>query len=65
MPIYVDEIHSDLSVLDGEFPLDEAQLERLVQLVLRRLEERERATRQHSDATALRRDSAPPLPFDE
>jgi hypothetical protein len=65
VPIYVDEMNSDVTVMDGDLPLNEAQIERLVRLVLKRLEETQRAARQHEAATTLRRDSAPPLPISE
>lgn len=65
MPIYVDEMSSNLTVLDGELPLDETQLEHLVQLVLRRLEDRQRAAKISEASTTLRRNSAPPPPIGE
>jgi hypothetical protein len=65
VPIYVDEMNSDMTMLDGELPLNESQLERLVQLVLKRLEAAQRAARQNEAATTLRRDSLPPLPVGE
>lgn len=65
MPVYLDEMISDVTVVDGDLPLNDAQIERLVRLVLRRLEETQRAARQTEAATTLRRDSEPPLPFGE
>lgn len=65
MPMYVDEMSSDVTVLDGELPLNEAQLEQLVRLVLRRLEDKQRAMKKNEAATTLRRDSAPPLPINQ
>jgi hypothetical protein len=65
VPIYVDEMTSDVTVMDGDLPLNAAQLEQLVRLVLKRLEETQRAAQQNQAATTLRRDSLPPLPIGE
>jgi hypothetical protein len=61
MPVHVEEMTSDVAVLDGDLPLTEAQMEKLVKLVLQRLEEKQREARQFREATALRREAAPPL----
>jgi hypothetical protein len=60
MPVHVEEVTSEVAVADGQLPLSDAQLERLVALVARRLEQRRRAARQTRDATALRRGVDPP-----
>ena len=38
MPIRIDEVHADVTVIDGELPLTERQLTKLAQLVASRLE---------------------------
>jgi hypothetical protein len=60
MPVHVEEVTSEVAVADGQLPLSDAQLERLVALVARRLEQRRRAAQQTRDATALRRGVDPP-----
>lgn len=65
MPIHIEEMSSDVTVFDGELPLSPAQLERLIQIVLQRLDQREQGQRQHRDATRLRARAAPPLPLEE
>jgi hypothetical protein len=65
MPIYIEELNSEVTVLDGELPLTDAQLDRLVRLVLRRMEEQQRAARQTAESTRLRLRAAPPTPFSE
>jgi hypothetical protein len=44
MPIHIDEVTTEVTVLDGELPLTDAQVERLVTLILGRLEQQRRAT---------------------
>ncbi|MBV9960433.1 MAG: hypothetical protein JO360_18545 [Acidobacteria bacterium] len=59
MPIHVEEMTSEITVMDGELPFSEAQLEKLVNLVLRRLEGKQREAQKRQDATQLRSGSAP------
>lgn len=61
MPVHVEEITSEVAVLDGDLPLSERQLEKLAALVLRRLEEKKRTERQVREATVLRRQARPSL----
>ena len=65
MPVHIEELISDVTVSDGELPLSPAQLERLVQIVLQRLEKRTQAEHQHQEATRLRPQAAPPTPLEE
>jgi hypothetical protein len=65
MPVHVEEMTSEVAVLDGDLPLSERQMETLAALVLRRLEEKQRAERQMQEATTLRRQARPPLPADD
>jgi hypothetical protein len=60
MPVHVEEVSSEVTVVDGSLPLSEAQVEHLVTLVARRLEEGRRAAARTRDATTLRRGVAPP-----
>jgi hypothetical protein len=60
MPVHVEEVTSEVTVADGQLPLSDAQLERLVALVASRLEQRRRAASQTRDATALRHGAEPP-----
>ena len=65
MPVHIDEMNSEVSVFDGDLPFSPAQLERLIQIVLQRLDQREQGKRQHLEATRLRSRAAPPLPLEE
>ena len=59
MPIHIENVTSDVTVYQGDLPLNAQQLEKLVQMVLRRLEEKEYNQDRSREATRLQRDSAP------
>ncbi len=61
MPVHIEEMSSDVTVLDGDLPLSEAQLNKLVQRVLKALHDKQRESQQSREATTLRREAAPPL----
>jgi hypothetical protein len=65
MPIYIDRITSEVTVLDGELPFTPAQIDRLVTLVLKRLDEKQREDKQGRDARTLRSSAATPLTIRE
>lgn len=65
MPVHIDEINSELDVVQGDMPLSEQQIDMLVRLILERLEQQQRQARRNEQAVALRHRSAPPLPFAE
>ena len=60
MPVHIEEMATEVTVLDGELPLTERQVEKLVCKVLERLEEKRRESHRIREATALRRGAAPP-----
>lgn len=59
MPIEVGTFSTEVTVADGDLPLSPAQVDRLVQAVLRRLEEKERADHLRKEATAIRSGATP------
>ena len=61
MPVHVEEMTSDVTVFEGDLPLTRDQVDKLVQLVLQRLQEKQREAEQTREATALRREAAPPM----
>jgi hypothetical protein len=54
-----------MQVSDGELPLSEAQIERLIKLVLARLERNQRNREGVREATGLRTQAAPQIPISE
>jgi hypothetical protein len=61
MPVHLQELVSEVTVVAGDLPLTEPQIERLVKIVIKRLAEMQLdASRVHA-ATKLRRQSSSPF----
>ena len=60
MPVHVGEVESDLTVVDGEMPFNERQLEKLVEMVCKHLEKKKREEQQAKASTTLTRGATPP-----
>jgi hypothetical protein len=63
MPVHVEELTSEVAVIQGDLPLTEAQIDKLVKLVLKRLEEKQREAKQNREATSLRHGVTPSTPM--
>ena len=61
MPLHIEELFSEVTVIDGDPSISEKQKEMLVQLVLRRLADKSREAERRMKATELRRQAAEPL----
>ena len=61
MPIHIEELTSEVTVVDGDSLLTEAQKEMLVQMVVKRLGEIAREAERKARATKLRRQAGNPL----
>jgi hypothetical protein len=59
MPVHVEEMTSEVSVVEGELPLSPAQIEKLVRLVISRLAEKQLEDQRIRAATQLRRQASP------
>lgn len=66
MPVRVEQMTSEVAATAGagDLPLTEAQIEKLVQIILRRLAEQERNDRYGRESAALRRRVAPGAPIE-
>ncbi len=62
MPIHVGEMNSEVTVFDGDLPLSQPQIEKLVKIVLQRLEQQQRESRRNQEATSLHSTVVPPPP---
>ncbi|MGD9081285.1 MAG: hypothetical protein PVG96_18210 [Desulfobacterales bacterium] len=65
MPVYIENITSEVAVFDGDLPLSEAQIEKLVRIVFKRLEESQREGKQGKEATGLRREAMPKMQIED
>ena len=61
MAVHIGEMSSEVTVLDGDLPLNDRQLDKLVQLILKKLAEKEREQSYRQGDTQLRYQAAPPL----
>ena len=61
MPLHIEELSSEVTVIDGDQSMSEKQKEMLVQMVIRRLAEKNREAERRLKATELRRQAAEPL----
>lgn len=61
MPLHIEELTSEVTVIDGDPSLSEKHKEMLVQLVIKKLGERAREAERRVQATKLRRHAAKPL----
>jgi hypothetical protein len=59
VPIDVANFTTEVTVADGDLPLSPAQVERLIQAVLKRLDEARRDEARRAAATAIRPRAAP------
>jgi len=59
VPIDVGRFTTEVTVADGDLPLSTAQIEKLIQLVVRRMEERQRDQERANSATAIRGNAVP------
>lgn len=62
MTVHVEEMVSEVTVVQGDLPLTEAQLEKVAEFVIARLEQRKRDRALSRTATQLRPTAAPPPP---
>jgi hypothetical protein len=60
MTVHIGKLTSEVTVQDADTMLSQAQIERIVSLVLQRLEERAREARRTQAATALHRQASKP-----
>lgn len=65
VPLHIEKLTSEVSLQDGELSLTPAQVDRLVALVITRLEDRARQAQRARAATKLRRQASPPLEPEE
>jgi hypothetical protein len=64
MAVHIGEVSSEVAVSRGEVPLSDAQIDALVRIVIRRLEQEKRAADYAREATRLRPSAAPRSPVE-
>jgi hypothetical protein len=61
MPLNIEEMRSDVTVFQGDLPLNQQQIEQLVSIVMQRLEEKERAAERSREAAMIRHQATPAM----
>ena len=59
MPIHIEEMTNEVTVVDGEMPLSDAQLDQIASLVMQRLSEKDQLAEHLSETAAIRRQFVP------
>ncbi len=54
MAVHVENMSSEVSVVDTDLPLSEAQLDKLARVIMQRIERRRREDKLSAEATTLR-----------
>lgn len=65
MPIHIEQMTSNVTALHGDLPLTEAQIEKLVKLLMKRMEEKQHSQKQGQEASKIRRSVIPPSGIEE
>ncbi len=61
MPVHIEEMSSEVTVVEGELPLTPSQIDKLVKLVISCLAEKKRDAMRNQEATRLKRTSSAPF----
>lgn len=59
MPVIINEMTSEVATADEEFPLSPQQVERLVAMVVARIDDKQREQEAIREATTIRREAMP------
>lgn len=59
--VHVEEMTSDVTVVEGDLPLSHEHIEKLTQLVMRKIDEKKREAQKSREATQLRRQASSPF----
>jgi hypothetical protein len=61
MPMHINELTSEVAITSGDLPLSQAQLDKLVNLVMHRINEKHRQATLTKEAAKLDQSVVPPL----
>jgi hypothetical protein len=61
MQVHVEEMTSEVSVIEGELPMTAAQIEKLVKLVMKRISDHQREVVRSREARMLKSQSSAPF----
>jgi predicted AAA+ superfamily ATPase len=61
MPVHIEEMTSEITIVEGELPMTPAQIERLVKLVMKRIADKQKEEEKSHAATKLKRQASRPF----
>jgi hypothetical protein len=61
MPVHIEEMTSDVTIVEGELPMTPAQVEKLVRLVMKRISDKCKEEQKSRAATQLKRQASRPF----
>jgi hypothetical protein len=61
MPVHIEEMTSEITIVEGEFPLTLAQIDKLTKLVIKRIGELQKDEEKSRAATKLKRQASRPF----
>ena len=64
MPVHIEEMTSDVTIVEGELPMTPAQVEKLVRLVMKRIADKCREEEKSRAATKLKSQASRPFELD-
>lgn len=59
MSVHVNELTSDVKIMSGEFPLNDAQINKLVKLVMQRMNDKQRQAKLTRESTQITPSATP------
>jgi hypothetical protein len=61
MPIHIEEMTTEVTVVDGDLPFSPQQIEQLAKIIEQRLDEKHRQARHLEESTVIRPTAEPPM----
>jgi hypothetical protein len=59
MPVHIEDMQTEVTVFDGDLPLSQMQIEKLVKIIIRRLEEQQKNAQSNRQTTEIRNSVIP------
>lgn len=61
MPVHIEEMTSEVTIVEGELPMTQMQIEKLVRLVMKRIADKCKEEHKSRSATQLKRQATRPF----
>ncbi|WP_086930817.1 hypothetical protein [Agarilytica rhodophyticola] len=61
MTVHIEEMTTEIAAIEGDLPLSSQQMDKLVALVLQRIDEQQRDDQAHNESATIRSEATPSL----